>query len=80
MNEEYMIEQQLFSIIETPKGFLRTKVINVYGNRYRVNVYVTYEDPVYNIEKTKIGFSCFGYFNDEEFVITYPENFSNLVS
>ena len=42
MNEEYMIEQQLFSIIEKPKGFLRTKVINVYGNRYRFNVYVTY--------------------------------------
>ena len=76
MNEEYMIEQQLFSIIEKPKGFLRTKVINVYGNRYRVNVYVTYYDEIYNIEKTKIGFSCSGLFIDEEFVITYPEKFS----
>jgi mRNA-degrading endonuclease HigB of HigAB toxin-antitoxin module len=76
MNDEFMIEQQLFSIIEKPNGFLRTKVINVYGNRYRVNVYVKYHDHLYDIEKTKIGMSFFGYFDNDEFIITFPKNFS----
>lgn len=76
MNEEYMIEQQLFSMIEKPKGFLRTKIINVYGNRYRVNVYATYHDETYDIEKTKIAISVFGHFMDDEFIVTYPTNLS----
>jgi len=79
MNEEFMIEQQLLEMVGgKPKGYLKTKVINVYDNRYRVNVYVNYTDPVYDIEKTKIGVSCFGRFVDDEFIVTYPVNFSGL--
>lgn len=79
MNEEYLIEQQLFEMIGgKPKGYLKTKVINVYGNRYRVNVYANYTDPVYDIEKTKIAVSCFGRLDDDEFIVTYPANFSGL--
>ena len=73
MNEEYMIEQQVMEMIGgTPKGHKKTNVINLYDNRYRVNVYVTYYDETYDIDKTKIGFSCFGRFVDDEFVVTYP--------
>lgn len=79
MNEEYLIEQQLLEMIGgKPKGFLKTKVINVYSNRYRVNVYATYTDPVYDIEKTKIAVSCFGRLDNDEFIVTYPASFSGL--
>ena len=79
MNEEYLIEQQLFEMIGgKPKGYLKTKIINVYDNRYRVNVYANYTDQSYDIEKTKIAVSCFGQLRDDEFVVTYPPNFSGL--
>ena len=79
MNEEYLIEQQLFEMIGgKPKGYLKTKVINVYDNRYRVNVYANYTDPAYDMEKTKIAVSCFCQLRDDEFVVTYPPNFSGL--
>ena len=79
MNEEYLIEQQLFEMIGgKPKGYLKTKIINVYDNRYRVNVYANYTDPSYDIEKTKIAVSCFGQLRDDEFVVTYTPNFSGL--
>ena len=75
MNEEYMIEQQVMEMIGgRPKGHKKTNVINVYDNKYRVNIYVTYYDETYEIDKTKIGVSCFGKFVDDEFIVTYPSS------
>ena len=39
-------------------------------------MYVKYHDGLYDIEKTKIGMSFFGYFDNDEFIVTYPKNFS----
>ena len=51
------IESLLFKQIDKPKGHLMTKVINLWENRYRINVYTEiYED---NLMKRKIAKSYF---------------------
>ena len=51
------IESLLFKQVDKPKGHLMTKVINLWENRYRINVYTEiYED---NLVKRKISQSYF---------------------
>jgi len=42
-----------------PKHFLFCKAINVYNNRYRINIYSKEYDLLDNIDKTKISESYF---------------------
>ena len=51
------IESLLFKQVEKPKNFLMTKSINVYDNRYRINVYVEFEAD--NLTKKRIFASYF---------------------
>jgi hypothetical protein len=51
------IENLLFKQVDKPKGHLMTKVINLWENRYRINLYTEiYEN---NLTKRKIAQSYF---------------------
>lgn len=51
------IESLLFKQVPKPKNHLMTKIINVWENRYRINVYVEIEQE--NLIKRKIHSSYF---------------------
>ena len=55
------IESLLFKQVEKPKNFLMTKSINVYDNRYRINVYVEFEED--NLTKKRIFASYFCHYS-----------------
>lgn len=54
----------LFSQIKRPKNFLFCKAINVYDNRYRINVYT--KTMVNDIESQRITYSCFAKLDNEK--------------
>lgn len=61
------IESLLFKQVEKPKQFLMTKIINVFENRYRINVYIEiYED---NLVKKRIHSSYFCHYKPGSLVI-----------
>ena len=51
------IESLLFKQVPKPKRHLITKIINVWENRYRINVYVEIDED--NLTKRKIYSSYF---------------------
>lgn len=51
------IESLLFKQVEKPKHHLMTKIINVWENRYRINVYIEIDQD--NLTKRKIHSSYF---------------------
>jgi hypothetical protein len=55
------IESLLFKIVEKPKKHLMTKVINLWENRYRVNVYIEITED--NLIKRKISNSYFCHYS-----------------
>lgn len=52
-----LVERLLFKQVEKPKNLLMTKIINVFDNRYRINLYVTVEEN--GLTKRKIKSSYF---------------------
>ena len=58
---EFEIENLLFKQVEKPKNHLTTKIINVYENRYRINVYIELEED--NLIKKRISNSYFCHYN-----------------
>ena len=55
------IESLLFKQVEKPTHHLMTKIINVFENRYRVNVYIEIEED--NLTKKRIHSSYFCHYN-----------------
>ncbi len=53
----HSIEYLLFKQVEKPDNYLMTRAINVYDNRYRVNIYCEIEED--NLIKKRI---CASYF------------------
>lgn len=51
------IEYLLFKQVNKPENYLTHKIINVYDNRYRINIYCESEED--NLTKKKI---CASYF------------------
>lgn len=51
------IEHLLFEQIEKPNNYLMTKIINIWDNRYRINVYTEFVEN--NLLKRKIDSSYF---------------------
>ena len=64
---EMEIEHLLYKQVERPKNHLMTKVINVFDNRYRVNVYVEIVDGT--LIKRKIAASYFCHYHPGELTI-----------
>jgi len=58
------IKELLFKQVEKPKGLCETKIINVYENRYRINLWVKIEEDGFT--KNKIGKSFFATFENDE--------------
>jgi hypothetical protein len=61
------IEQMLFKQINKPNDFLMTKTINVYANRYRINIYCEQEEDM--LIKKRICASYFCHLNNEDLQI-----------
>lgn len=56
---EFDICDLLFKKIQKPKNMVHCKAVNVYDNRYRINVYTKKYDPIYDIDKIRITESYF---------------------
>lgn len=63
MNEDD-IKDLLFKQVERPKGLVSVRAINVFDNRYRINLWVQREED--GLTKTKIGASYFAVIDGEE--------------
>lgn len=61
------IESLLFKQVEKPKNHLMTKIINLWDNRYRINVYVQIEED--NLIKKRIHSSYFCHYNTGKLTI-----------
>jgi hypothetical protein len=55
------IESLLFKQVQKPKHYLMTKIINVWENRYRINIYTEKEEN--NLIKRKIHSSYFCHYS-----------------
>jgi hypothetical protein len=55
------IEHLLFKQVEKPKHYLMTRIINLFENRYRVNIYIQIEED--GLTKRKIGSSYFCHYS-----------------
>jgi hypothetical protein len=53
------IESLLFKQVDKPKNHLMTKVINLWENRYRINIYTEIFDKTDKLTKRKIYSSYF---------------------
>lgn len=63
MNDD-KIRELLFKQVERPKGLLHVKAINVFENRYRINLWVKIDED--GVEKTKIAASYFAVLDRDE--------------
>jgi len=61
------IESLLFKQVPKPKYHFMTKIINVWENRYRINVYVEIEED--NLIKRKIHSSYFCHYSPGKLTI-----------
>ena len=59
----------LWKQVERPKKLEMCKAINVYDNRYRINVYTRSHDEIYDIDRVRITQSYFAQLNGDELVI-----------
>lgn len=61
------IEYLLFKQINKPQNHILTKIINVYDNRYRINLYCEHQED--NLIKNKICASYFCHYNKNNLTI-----------
>jgi len=61
------IESLLFKQVEKPKNHLMTRIINVFENRYRINVYIEIEED--GLTKKRIHSSYFAHYKPGELKI-----------
>ena len=67
--EDNTVCDLLFEQVEKPSDFLMCKAINVYDNKYRVNVYTRKYDVIRDLETTVIGSSYFVIYDGENITI-----------
>lgn len=65
----YDICDLLWKQIEKPSNLEDCRAINVYDNKYRINVYTKSHCPIYNINKVRITQSYFCRLDDDELII-----------
>lgn len=59
----------LFEQIEKPTNLEMCWAINVYDNKYRVNLYTRLHDPIWDMDRVRISHSYFCILNDKELTI-----------
>lgn len=64
---DHEIESLFFKQVEKPKHYLMTKIIKLWDNRYRINVYVQIEED--NLTKKRIVSSYFCHYNPGKLLI-----------
>jgi hypothetical protein len=72
------IENLLFKQVEKPKHHLMTKIINVWENRYRINVYTEIFDETIQLTKRKIHASYFCHYSPGKLEIKDGPNGSGI--
>ena len=65
--------QLLWKQIDRPKNLETCKAINVYDNKYRVNVYTRSHDDYWDVDKVRITQSYFCHLNGKELTIKYTK-------
>ena len=66
------IEKLLFEQVEKPSNYLMTKIINVYSNKYRINIYC--EKEAEGLIKRNICASYFCHYNKNKLhIVTNPD-------
>lgn len=63
-HNDQLIEKLLFQQVQKPKHTTHTKIVNVFENRYRINVYIQLEENGFT--KQKIGASYFAKLDGEK--------------
>lgn len=66
VSEDKIIEL-LFKRVEKPKGLFDIKIVNVFDNRYRINLWIRVEDK--GVSKTKVGTSYFAILEEDSLKI-----------
>lgn len=61
----------IFEQVEKPKNLEMCKAINVYDNRYRVNIYTRTYDPLHEVDRIRITQSYFCSVKDNELNILF---------
>lgn len=56
----------LFQQVPRPKNMITCKAINVYDDKYRINVYASYIVDENGLEGQKIAYSCFAKFDNNK--------------
>lgn len=59
----------LWRQIDRPKNLVNCKAINVYSNKYRINVYTKHYDKKYEIDKIRITQSYFAVMHGDKLTI-----------
>jgi len=65
------IEALLFKQVEKPKHYWMTKIINLWENRYRINVYIEIEED--GLIKKRIHSSYFCHYHPGKLII-FPDS------
>ena len=68
---DHEIESLLFKQVDKPKHHLMTKIIKLWDNRYRINIYIEIEED--NLIKRKIANSYFCHYSPGKLTII-PDN------
>jgi hypothetical protein len=68
-DQDEIIEALLFKQAERPKGLFAVKIINVFSDKYRINVWAKIEED--GLEKNKIASSYFVKFKNKKLEILY---------
>jgi len=65
----YDICDLLFRQVPEPRNLEECRAINVYDNKYRVNVYTRSRCPIYDVDKVRITQSYFVKLNGDQLEI-----------
>lgn len=65
----YNICDLLFRQVPEPRNLEECRAINVYDNKYRVNVYTRSRCPIYDVDKVRITQSYFVKLNGDQLEI-----------
>jgi len=66
---ENQILEMLWREKGKPKNYLKIKVVNVFDNAYRVNVWSEFEDKIHKINRVRISHSYFCKVVDQELLV-----------
>lgn len=59
----------LWKQVDKPSNLETCRAINVYDNRYRINIYTRSYDEIYDVEKVRITQSYFAQLDGDELIL-----------